>query len=1368
MRLKMDLEDLRQDLAAITDKWQTAQAQCDLLRMNQAAAAAGLQHRQDNPGGPDGAELPMPGLDIVKGYVARIAELEAEVKSMKSLAVHLPYMRRRVHGLEPRTPGGVKTVGELDPASPGMSSVTGYGVQYRVARAHSMSAIGVRAKAMQRRLSPGPASMLDGPITLDGADGGGDGEDDAVLNQPGDLAVEEEEIFMAELAAHTLSQEKMKKEVALLQRQLEAKERKMVELMVNAGATPALKQHYDRAMADLEAQRDTLVAERKALMELRHQEREYARLQKIKQRTEDAHRRLSADIIRLKQQKVAVQKQLEANAKQFAQWRQERERELGQLRKQSRKDRAQIQHLQAMAAKQSAVLQRKISDATAARKRIKELEEEKRRKASQPQATAAVVTQPAGGGNVEIQPNAQAPLLRTDKERREWLQRELEMCNMSCEFRKVIDGELAQRAEATRKLKELEKRLTYLDQTQPASPLLMAGGHAVLPFSPNTASTMAMGAGAASDPEYRQKLLTKKRELEEKVAYHNEQITELQADWERQKAEEESRGGGALDPRRWTGLRTVAECRELLRTLFRMSVESKTLSNELTVDMVRYMEEVDVLRVQLDGAQKKSAQYRKLAITLQAAAAHVAAAPPHSSMSTQDETDKQVDAVLEALNVVRNNTPSAVTSRANRNVGLATTGGGDVEMQDAGSPDTPATSREGPTKALEFLSPVPRRGLPSYDAAGGAMKRYSPDYRHSNRGSDGQVNTIDKAKRVMCGTEQSDHRRSDDMEVDEGIEVKTRPEQAVVEDSDVEDDQGSSDDDDVVDNQDDDEEEEEDEEDEDSSGDEDSDGDRDWNPKNATPAPKFRSSRASRRSLACVGAGNTAGGSRRNSRRPSPTDTSSGDEDKFAEEQSKSRRGSRIGAGSRRGTTSRRNSDDNDPAAALEAPVLDDINLRRMCAGGPEARLQKLTVAALKEALKGKVIDGQKWVAGSKTRATMIQDYRRMLGLDKVPSQHQSLSHSPDSDGGGAAKYTEPNEGNDATASRRYRAESSGGGGAEISVGGAKQVVVPHVDASQRSKRSSEDDEPLPNAIGAAGSKWKWHGSMGSFIPYVTDPLCSPLHDVGILPACNNCPDNRRECWRSRNRGTPGRRTPLACCHEALLQAQLLNRLLHLQMWAYLVQPPAGVQHGQSTSPNLPRPPTGPGGFSPPSSSMGSPTPRSIPRSAGRPTSARMYSPGMSPDSREQRGFLYSGGENMQPDVTTPRGTMNASSEGKRTPLTSLYKEKAAAARERSAALRVSMQKNWEHQDQQHLRGSSLNGATTVHCVAMQLASATARVAASEETSSRKPFGAEEAGPTSAPGLEVTATVRHPGLDEPRSGGEDGNRAFRRVETGTS
>jgi hypothetical protein len=47
-----------------------------------------------------------------------------------------------------------------------------------------------------------------------------------------------------------------------------------------------------------------------------------------------------------------------------------------QLRKQNRRNTAQIQSLEAMQAKQNAVLQRKIADAAAARKKLKELQVE--------------------------------------------------------------------------------------------------------------------------------------------------------------------------------------------------------------------------------------------------------------------------------------------------------------------------------------------------------------------------------------------------------------------------------------------------------------------------------------------------------------------------------------------------------------------------------------------------------------------------------------------------------------------------------------------------------------------------------------------------------------------------------------------------------------------------------------------------------------------------------------------------------------------------------------------------------------------------------------------------------------------------------
>lgn len=80
----------------VTDRWHTAQAQCDLLRMNAAAAAAAAASSEGGSGmsrqqeaalsAAANGSLPLPGLDIVKGYVARIAELEGELRSVKALA----------------------------------------------------------------------------------------------------------------------------------------------------------------------------------------------------------------------------------------------------------------------------------------------------------------------------------------------------------------------------------------------------------------------------------------------------------------------------------------------------------------------------------------------------------------------------------------------------------------------------------------------------------------------------------------------------------------------------------------------------------------------------------------------------------------------------------------------------------------------------------------------------------------------------------------------------------------------------------------------------------------------------------------------------------------------------------------------------------------------------------------------------------------------------------------------------------------------------------------------------------------------------------------------------------------------------------
>ena len=61
-------------------------------------------------------------------------------------------------------------------------------------------------------------------------------------------------------------------------------------------------------------------------------------------------------------------------------------------------------------------------------------------------------------------------------------------------------------------------------------------------------------------------------------------------------------------------------------------------------------------------------------------------------------------------------------------------------------------------------------------------------------------------------------------------------------------------------------------------------------------------------------------------------------------------------------------------SAALEGPVLMAINAERSQQGLDTAH--KLTVQLLKAHLKGKVIGGQEWKAGSKKKEDLMFDYR--------------------------------------------------------------------------------------------------------------------------------------------------------------------------------------------------------------------------------------------------------------------------------------------------------------------------------------------------------------------------------------------------------
>lgn len=193
----------------------------------------------------------------------------------------------------------------------------------------------------------------------------------------------------------------------------------------------ALQHAGEEERATLERRyREQLTSMDAKLRDLQRRERDHAQLETLKARSEDACKRLQGDIQQIKQQKVALHRQMDRANRDFQEWRRSREREIMQLRAQGRRNAVQIQKLELLHSRQQAVLRRKTEEAEAARRRLKEVQLMRE--------GSGVGTRGTQGteGEVECQPNQHAPLLRDEKARKSWVERELDAC---CAVRSCLD-----------------------------------------------------------------------------------------------------------------------------------------------------------------------------------------------------------------------------------------------------------------------------------------------------------------------------------------------------------------------------------------------------------------------------------------------------------------------------------------------------------------------------------------------------------------------------------------------------------------------------------------------------------------------------------------------------------------------------------------------------------------------------------------------------------------------------------------------------------------------------------------------------------------------------------------------------------------
>ncbi|XP_038603909.1 chromosome-associated kinesin KIF4A [Tachyglossus aculeatus] len=202
---------------------------------------------------------------------------------------------------------------------------------------------------------------------------------------------------------HALRQAQMSKELGELNQALALKEALARKMTQNDHRLQPIQSQYQDNMKSLEAEvaslqkekEDLLLAlhsakkdanqaklserRRKRLLELEGQMGELrkklgdqAKLLKLKESTEHTVFKLNQEIRTMKSQRVQLMRQMKEDAEKFRQWKQQKDKEVIQLKERDRKRQYELLKLERDFQKQSSVLRRKTEEAAAANKRLKD------------------------------------------------------------------------------------------------------------------------------------------------------------------------------------------------------------------------------------------------------------------------------------------------------------------------------------------------------------------------------------------------------------------------------------------------------------------------------------------------------------------------------------------------------------------------------------------------------------------------------------------------------------------------------------------------------------------------------------------------------------------------------------------------------------------------------------------------------------------------------------------------------------------------------------------------------------------------------------------------------------------------------------
>lgn len=202
---------------------------------------------------------------------------------------------------------------------------------------------------------------------------------------------------------HTLHQAELNKELKDLTRALAIKEQLAATLLANSSSISTLNPEYQENMKQLEDQINNLQQERDMLQqqlksvhsnnasgkiaeqrrkrlqeleaqmsELRKKLLEQSKIIKMKEKSDEKVVVLNNEIKSMKAMKVRLIRQMKQESEQFRDWKLQREKELNKLRDQDRKRQNIMCRMETMHTKQQNVLKRKVEEAAAVNKRLKD------------------------------------------------------------------------------------------------------------------------------------------------------------------------------------------------------------------------------------------------------------------------------------------------------------------------------------------------------------------------------------------------------------------------------------------------------------------------------------------------------------------------------------------------------------------------------------------------------------------------------------------------------------------------------------------------------------------------------------------------------------------------------------------------------------------------------------------------------------------------------------------------------------------------------------------------------------------------------------------------------------------------------------